>query len=252
MNKKSLCTVALATMATPLLAMSLLGNAASAQGTTPAPSTTVAPAPTLQKIVVSAAPPSQTVRATELATGLPTTTGSAWDVITKDASLTEFAALVKATGTEALFARTDGTFTYLLPTNDAFKVLDQAQLARLKEARFKDQATAVVRQHVLVGRAGYVEFTRGLPTGLPRSATPTTQPDRRVDTVTTESGKVMAVRTSVVTDRNNSANRFAVVIGSGGLIEVADYPIRNGLVHTTETLQVPSPWNSITDIVGRR
>lgn len=252
MNTKTVSSVALATLAAPMLALSLLGSA-SAQGTSPAPSTTAAPGPALERIVTPGGlAVTQNPRSTQLAANLPATTGSAWDIITKDASLTEFAALVKATATESLFFRVDGSFTYLLPTNDAFRVLDQTQLARLKEPRYKDQAAAVVRQHVLVGRAGYVEFTRGLPTGVPRTGPATTVPDRRVDSVTTESGKVMSVRTTVITDRVGSANRFAIVVGSGGLIEIADYPVRNGLAHTTETLQMPAPFNSITDIVGRR
>jgi uncharacterized surface protein with fasciclin (FAS1) repeats len=248
MKKIIVSTVTLASLTLPLL-----NGVAHAQSTTTStPSTTVA-APNLQKIVTpSNAAAQRTNKSTELVSTSTSAAVSAWDLITKDAQLTEFASLVKATGTEKLFSRTDGSFTYLLPTNDAFTVLDQAQLARLKETRFKDQATSIVRQHVLVGKAGFVEFTRGLASApRPVSATPTTVPERRVDSVITESGKTMSVRATVRPDATGT-NRFSVVIGTGGLIEAADYPVLNGLVHITETLQMPAPINSITDIVGRR
>ncbi len=291
--KKKIVVTSLAALS---LSVALFGSAATAQTT---PSTTTAPpttapattpsttAPTTvkpgqQKIVTPAnAALQKQYRSTEPATAPSVAAGSAWDVITNDAALSEFASLVKATGQENLFSRSDGTWTYILPTNDAFKVFDQAQLARLKEPRFKDQASLIVRQHVLNGRVALADMTRRLPTGTATvppstvqvcnvvggtlvngvqtggtlvcsSVTPATAPPApRVDSVTTESGKVLSVQAAAVTTQT-SENRFRVTIGGTALLEIADFPAKNGLIHTTETLMIPSQLGSLTDIVGRR
>jgi uncharacterized surface protein with fasciclin (FAS1) repeats len=235
----------------------------------------------MQKIITASNPALQKqFSSTELAAAPSVAAGTVLDVINNDANLSEFAALVKATGQENLFSRADGTWTYVLPTNDAFKVLDQAQLGRLKEPRFKDQASLVVRQHVLTGKVTFADLTRRLQTGAPTAppstvqvcnvvggsivngvqtggttvctnVTPaTTVPAPRVDSVTTESGRVIAVQ-AVTVRTQTSESRVRVTIGSA-LLEIADFPAKNGTVHTTETLMIPTQLGSLTDIVGRR
>ncbi len=267
-------------LALVVLTIPMFGSVASAQSTSTAPATT-ATKPSLQHLVTSSNSTFQrTTRSTELANP-PQTTATAWDTISNDASLSEFASLVKAAGLENLFSRADGTWTYVIPTNDAFSVLEQAQLARLKEPRFKDQAAAIVRQHVMNGRFTYADFTRRLPTGLP-STPPATQtscstvggtlingvtlggtvfcstltipvpvPAPAVDAVLTESGKPMSVRTSVVRSVSGGQNHFLVTIGSGGFLETADFAVKSGVLHTTDTLQIPAGLGSLTDLVGR-
>ncbi len=243
------------------LALPLLGSVASAQTTSSSPSspsspsTTVAqPAttkPVLQQIITSSnAAVSAKFRTTELASVPSTPAGTAWSVISTDASLSEFAALVKATGLEGLFSKPDSAWTYVLPTNDAFKVFDQAQVARLKDARFKEQASLIVRQQVLTGRVVFADFVRRLPTGVPGVTVPASQPNR-VDSAVTESGKTVSVQATVVRTQN-SENRFRIVLDGKGMIEIADFPVSNGVIHTIETLQIPSQLGSLTDIVGRR
>lgn len=262
-----------------VLTVPLFGSIANAQtsSTTPA---TIAAKPSMQRLVTSSNSTFQrTNRSTELANSSPGT-ATAWDTMNNDASFTEFASLVKSAGLEGLFSRADGTWTYVIPTNDAFGVLDQTQLARLKEPRFKNQAAAIVRQHVMTGRVTFADFTRRLPTGLPPTA-PTTQtscslvggtlfngvtiggtvycstftvpvpiPAPAVETVTTESGRSMSVRPSVVPSANEK-NHFLITIGNGGFLETADFAVKNGVLHTTDTLQIPSGMGSMTDIVGR-
>jgi uncharacterized surface protein with fasciclin (FAS1) repeats len=207
---------------------------------------------------------------------------TAWEIISTDGALTEFAALVKATGLEKLFSRTESTSTYVLPTNDAFAVLDRSQLDRLKEPRFSDQAGAIVRQTVSGGRTVLADFTRRLPTGLPAPRpvfqescslvggtlinnvltnartvcnsfplpVPVVQP--AVETLSTEGGRPVGIRTVVVPDPNGGANRFRVLVGNSAMIEAADFSVKNGVIHTTDTLQIPSNFGSLSDIVGRR
>ncbi len=198
----------------------------------------------------------KTNRSTEIAVAPSSAPSTAWDVINSDTSLTEFAALVKSAGLESLYQRADTNTTYLVPDNNAFAVLDQAQLSRLKDAKFKDQAIAVVRQHVLVGRVTFEDLTRRLPSGIPvvRPSAPTTTTigPKIVESVTTDSGKTMTVRGSVVVDPVGGPNHFRVTIGTGGTIETADYPVKNGILHVVDTLQFPTSNGSLTDLVGRR
>jgi uncharacterized surface protein with fasciclin (FAS1) repeats len=207
---------------------------------------------------------------------------TAWEVITTDAAMTEFADLVKASGQEKLFNRTDSTSTYLLPTNDAFKVLDQGQLSRLKEPRFKEQAGLVVRQTVASGRTVLADFTRRLPTGIPAPRPifqescslvggtlvnnvltgartvcnsfpiPVPTPLPAVEAISTEAGRSLSVRAVTVPDPNGGTNRFRILVGNSAMIEAADFSVKNGVIHTTDTLQIPANLGSLSDIVGRR
>ncbi len=276
--KKIIPTLALIVLTVPLFGS--IANAQTTSQTTSTPPATTAAKPPMQRLVTSSNSLFQrTNRSTELANP-PQGAATAWDTISNDASFTEFASLVTSAGLENLFSRVDGTWTYVIPTNDAFSVLEQTQLARLKEPRFKDQAAAIVRQHVMNGRFTFADFTRRLPTGLPPTL-PTIQtscstvsgtlvngvtiggavycstftipvpiPAPPVDTIATESGKNMSVRTSVVRSASGQ-NHFRVTIGSGGSIESADFGVKNGVLHTTDTLQIPSGLGSMTDIVGR-
>lgn len=279
--------VALSTLAT--LSLPLFAGVANAQSTTTtsAPSTSsVAPTPakSLTRIVRPADSTFQkTYKSSETAANnTQSAEKTAWEIISTDAALSEFADLVKATKLERLFSRTESTSTYVLPTNDAFAVLDRSQLDRLKEPRFSDQAGAIVRQTVSGGRTVLADFTRRLPTGLPapRPAfqescslvggtlinnvltnartvcnsfplpVPVVQP--AIETLNTEGGRLVGIRTVVVPDPNGGANRFRVLVGNSAMIEAADFSVKNGVIHTTDTLQIPSTFASLSDIVGRR
>jgi uncharacterized surface protein with fasciclin (FAS1) repeats len=283
--KKTLArSLALAAMTLPVLATS-----ASAQTTTttvPASTTattTTVPAKPAQRVIQSTNPVYQKAnRTTEVAANPAAPAGTAWDTISTDSDLSEFAAIVKAAGAEELFTRTNGTWTYIAPSNSAFAVLDQDQLKRLKDPRFKDQAAAIVRHHIANGSTTLNDFTRRLPTGLPAAPPTTVQsctttggtivngvqvggrvtcssfvitvpvPPAALDSVVMLSGKTVSVQTSVVRDPSGGANRFRVALGGGGLLETTDFAVKNGMIHTTDTMLIPSDLKSLTDIVGRR
>ena len=273
--RKIIPTLALASLSLPLISV-----AANAQ-TAPLAPAAVTSTPALARIVF----PSNAVfqrfaRSTELANSGPSTTATAWETISNDASLSEFASLVKAAGLESLFSGAGAQSTYFAPTNDAFNVLDPLQLARLKEPRFKAQAATIVRQLVATGRVSFSDFTRRLPTGLKVSAPVPVQscglsggtflnglqigaslmcfsyiPDvplapLPVDSVTAD-GVTLAVRTAVIPGVNFAPNHFRVGVG-GAMLETADYPVKNGLLHTVDTLPIPVKLGqSLSDIVGR-
>jgi uncharacterized surface protein with fasciclin (FAS1) repeats len=236
------------------LTIPTFATAANAQTTTTTPSSQTTPAAKLKSLIEPTnAAFQREFKSTELANA-PSTITSAWETISNDASLTEFASLVKAAGLESLFQKADGITTFLVPSNQAFAVLDQAQLARLKEPRYKDQAASVVRLHVLTGRLTLDDFTRRLPTNvrLLRSAPTTTTPPKPIDIVVSDSGKSISIRGSVIPDPTGGLNHFRVTIGTGGIIEAADYPVKNGIMHLTDTLQLPTTGGSLSDLVGRR
>ncbi len=275
-------------LALTALALPVIANTASAQTTTsttvPA-STTTSPAPAkpTQRLIQSTNSVYQKAnRTTEVAATPVSAAGTAWDAISNDSDLSEFAAIVKAAGVEDLFSRTNGTWTYIAPTNSAFAVLDQDQLARLKDSRYKDQAAAIVRHHIANGSTTLNDFTRRLPTGLPIAPPTTVQScsttggtlvngvqvggrltcstftvpapasPAALESVVMLSGKTVPVQASVVRDPSGGANRFRVALGGGGLLETTDFAVKNGMVHTSDTMLIPSDLKSLTDIVGRR
>jgi uncharacterized surface protein with fasciclin (FAS1) repeats len=261
MKKKTIATAALTCLALPMFSVSANAQTTTTTTSPKATTTQTTTAPTTtgpsKRVIEPTNMSFQRVnRSTELAVAPATSPSTAWDVITSDSSLSEFAALIKSAGLESLFQRADANATYLVPNNNAFVVLDQTQLNRLKDPKFKDQAIAVVRQHVLVGRVTFEDLTRRLPNGLPSTrpsaTTTTTTVQRAVESVTSDSGKTMTVRGSVVVDPSGGANHFRVTIGTGGMIEAADYPAKNGIIHVVDTLQFPTSNGSLTDLVGRR
>jgi uncharacterized surface protein with fasciclin (FAS1) repeats len=271
-------------LALTALAFPILATAASAQTTT---TTTTTPSATASKPTQRVIQPTNPVfqkanRSTEVAVNPAAPTGTAWDAISTDADLTEFASIVRAAGAENLFSKLDGTWTYIAPSNSAFAVLDQDQLARLKDPKYKDQAAAIVRHHIANGPTTLSDFTRRQPTGLP-SAPPTTfqncsttggtlvngvqtggkvtctsytisapVPPAALESIVMLSGKTVSVQTSIVRDPSGGANHFRVGFGGGGLLETTDFVVKNGMVHTTDTMLIPSDLKTLTDIVGRR
>jgi uncharacterized surface protein with fasciclin (FAS1) repeats len=266
-------------LALTALALPALATAASAQST-PLPSTAAKPT---QRVIQSTNSVFQKAnRSTELAVNPAAPTGTAWDAISTDSDLSEFAAIVKAAGVEELFSKTNGTWTYIAPSNSAFAVLDQDQLARLKDPRYKDQAAAIVRHHIANGSVALGDFTRRLPTGL-ASVPPTTiqncsttggtvvngvqtggrltcssytisvpVPPPALESVVMLSGKTVPVQASIVRDPSGGANHYRLAFGGGGFVETADFAVKNGMIHTTDTLMIPSDLKTLTDVVGRR
>jgi uncharacterized surface protein with fasciclin (FAS1) repeats len=284
----------LALAALTTLSFPLMSGVASAQSTQGPPATTTAPTASPTTAKPSAPALSRMIRpgdlvfqkankSSEIAAGnTQSADKTAWEVISADAALSEFAELVRAAGLEKLFSRTDSTSTYVLPNNDAFAVLDRGQLDRLKEPRFSEQAGSIVRQTISSGRTTLADFTRRLPTGLP-APRPVLQEScslvggtlinnvltnartvcnlfpipvapvlPAVETLNSESGRAVGIRTVVVADPNGGANHFRVLVGNGAMIEAADYGVKNGVIHTTDTLQIPSNFASLADMVGRR
>ena len=71
-----------------------------------------------------------------------------------------------------------------------------------------------------------------------------------VDSVTAD-GVTLAVRTAVIPGVTFAPNHFRVGVG-GAMLETADYPVKNGLLHTVDTLPIPVKLGqSLSDIVGR-
>jgi uncharacterized surface protein with fasciclin (FAS1) repeats len=269
-------------LALTALAFPILATAASAQTTTTTTPSTAASKPTQRVIQPTNSVFQKANRSTEVAVNPATPTGTAWDAISTDADLTEFASIIKAVGAENLFSKLDGTWTYIAPSNGAFAVLDQDQLARLKDPKYKDQAAAIVRHHIANGSTSLSDFTRRQPTGLPIAPPTTVQncsttggtlvngvqtggrltctsftisapiPPAALESVVMLSGKTVSVQTSVVRDPSGGANHFRVGFGGGGLLETTDFVVKNGMVHTTDTMLIPSDLKTLTDIVGRR
>lgn len=223
----------------------------------------------------------RTARSTELSGTNPSTVTSAWSTISNDESFTQFTELVKAAGLETMFQRSDSASTYFVPTNEAFRVLDPRQLARLKEPRFKNQAATIVRQLVAKGSVSLSDMTRRLPTGLaptpPKTAqycatiggtfinglniggtqqcstftlpTPTVAP--AIESITTDAGNDVPLRVYVIPSAS-TGNHFRVSLANGAYIETADYPVTNGVLHSIDTLPIPTQLGrSLADIVGR-
>jgi uncharacterized surface protein with fasciclin (FAS1) repeats len=288
-SNRSLKLSALSALATlTLTALSGVANAQSTNTATTSTTTTTTTAKPATSSFTRIVRPGDSVfqkanKSSEIAAGnTQSLDKTAWEIISTDAALTEFADLVKATGLEKLFNRTDSTSTYVLPSNDAFSVLDRGQIDRLKEPRFLEQAGAIVRQTVSGGRTLLADFTRRLPTGLPAPRpvlqescslvggtfinnvltnartvcnvfplpVPTVLP--AVESLSTEGGRAVGVRTIVVDDPNGGANHYRVLVANSAMIEAADYSVKNGVIHTTDTLQIPSNWASLADVVGRR
>jgi uncharacterized surface protein with fasciclin (FAS1) repeats len=284
-SRKIVALSALATMSLPLFAG--VANAQSSTTTATPSTSTVATTPAKSSLTRIVQPADSTFQkrwksSETAANNTQSADKTAWEIISTDAAMSEFADLVKATKLERLFSRTESTSTYVLPTNDAFAVLDRSQLDRLKEPRFSDQAGAIVRLTVSGGRTVLADFTRRLPTGLPAPRpvfqescslvggtlinnvltnartvcnsfplpVPVVQP--AVETLSTEGGRPVGIRTVVVPDPNGGANRFRVLVGNSAMIEAADFSVKNGVIHTTDTLQIPSNFGSLSDIVGRR
>jgi uncharacterized surface protein with fasciclin (FAS1) repeats len=176
--------------------------------------------------------------------------GIAWGLISTDANLTEFAALVTFTKTQALFSSADAS-TFLVPTNAAFAVLDPVQRARLSDPKYASQAADVVRNTVTKGRVALADLlpqTVTIPaSGTVRARTVSTPP--AVSRVTTESGSVLSVRVFPVD--GTTTGRSRVFIGDA-FVDLADVAIANGVLHTTDTLSVPSRLGrTLADVVGR-
>jgi uncharacterized surface protein with fasciclin (FAS1) repeats len=270
-------------LALTALALPVLATTASAQTTTTTTTTTTTAAKSAQRVIQSTNSVFQKAnRSTEAAVNPAAPTGTAWDAISTDSDLSEFAAIVKAAGAEELFSKTNGTWTYIAPSNSAFAVLDQDQLARLKDSRYKDQAAAIVRHHIANGSVTLGDFTRRLPTGLPIAPPTTIQncsttggtlvngvqtggrltcssytvsapvPPPALESVVMLSGKTVPVQTSIVRDPSGGANHYRLAFGGGGLVETADFAVKNGMIHTTDTLMIPSDLKTLTDVVGRR
>jgi hypothetical protein len=64
------------------------------------------------------------------------------------------------------------------------------------------------------------------------------------------SGKTIPVQASVIADPSGGANHYRIAFPNAGFLEAADFTVKNGVVHTSDTLQMPA--GSLTDIVGRR
>ena len=276
--RKIIASFAFATLSIPIATA-----AANAQVAQPPVAPAAAPAKvSLGRLVAPSNPTFQRqYGSTETSAATPTTVVTAWETIVNDASLTEFASLVRAAGLESIFSRTDGIYTYFVPTNDAFTVLDQRQLARLKEPAFKEQLGVIVRQFVTAGRFTLNDATRRLPTNVPAPASVTVQNCSVVGgvlvsgiqvggtaqcsayvvprtaelpaatSVLTETGTAISVRASVIPSISGP-NHYRVTLGNGAAIETADYPVKNGVLDSIDTLPIPTQLGkSLTDIVGR-
>lgn len=276
--RKIIASLALATLSIPIATA-----AANAQAAQPPVAPAAGPAKvSLTRLVTPTNPTFQRLYgSTEMSAATPATVMTAWETIVNDASFTEFASLVKAAGLEGLFSRIDGTYTYFIPTNDAFTVLDQRQLARLKEPAFKEQLSVIVRQFVTAGRLTLNDATRRLPTNVPAPASvtvqncvvvggalvngvqvggtaqcsayvvPRTAELAAATSVVTEAGIAISVRASVI-QAMSGPNHYRVTLGNGAAIETADYPVKNGVLDSIDTLPIPSQLGrSLTDIVGR-
>jgi uncharacterized surface protein with fasciclin (FAS1) repeats len=286
MKNKLARTIAATTFAG--IALPLFAVGASAQTTTTttpaAPTTTTTTStstsvPAKRIITASNAKFQKNNRSTEPAVNAEVAPGSAWEVISTDSEFSEFASLVKAAGLEDLYSKA-GTSTFIVPNNLAFAVLDQSQLSRLKDAKYKEQLGVIVRQHIATGVVNLGDFTRRLPTGLPVAPPTTVQncsttggslvngvqvggrttcssftisaptPPPAISTLTMLSGKTIPVQASVIADPSGGANHYRIAFPNAGFLEAADFTVKNGVVHTSDTLQMPA--GSLTDIVGRR
>lgn len=176
--------------------------------------------------------------------------GTAWSLISTDANLSEFAALVASTKTQALFSSADA-WTFLVPTNAAFAVLDPVQRARLTDPKYASQAAEIVRNTAAKGRvalADLLPLTVTFPaSGTVRARTVTTPP--LVNQITTDAGSVLRVRVSPID--GVTPERSRVFIG-GAFVDLADAGVTNGALHTTDTLSIPTRLGrSLADVVGR-
>jgi uncharacterized surface protein with fasciclin (FAS1) repeats len=275
----ALAVTALAALTLPLGVAGAQAQTASSTTTTTSPSKVAAVAPTKRLVTSSNASFQKANRSTEPASNSEMPASTAWEVVSTDSDLSEFAAIVKAAGLEDLYSKA-GISTFIVPTNAAFIVLDQDQVARLKDSKFKEQAANVVRHHIANGTVNLGDFTRRLPTGLPPAPPTTIQnctvtggvivnsvqtggrlactsvaitapvPPPAVSALTMLSGKTIPVQTSTVRDPAGGANHYRVAVANGGFLETADFAVKNGVLHTIDTLQIPT--GTLTDVVGRR
>jgi uncharacterized surface protein with fasciclin (FAS1) repeats len=248
------------------LSLGVLASAAGAQSTSTTPSTT----PSAPSTSTSASSPSTTVATAltvkirvnagdadvkrRLATTERASTteslGTAWSLISTDTNLSEFASLVTATKTQALFSSVDQS-TFLIPTNAAFSVLDPVQRARLNDSKFLAQAVDLVRNTVAKGRVPLADLlpqSVTFPAALNvRPRTVVTPP--LVSRITTDGGSTVQVRVSSL-DSVTPA-RARVFVGDA-FVDLADANVSNGVLHTVDTVSVPArSGRTLTDLVGR-
>jgi uncharacterized surface protein with fasciclin (FAS1) repeats len=229
-----------------------LGVFASAAGAQSATTTTSVP-PAALTVKVRVNPSDADVKRRLASTERASTSeapGTAWNLISTDANLSDFAALVTLTKTQTLFSGNDVS-TFLVPTNAAFSVLDPTQRARLNDSKFATQAADIVRNAVAKGRVSLADLLPQTVTfpavGNVRARTVVTPPV--VSRITTEGGSTASVR--VVTLDGTTPERSRVFVGDA-FVDLADVPITNGALHTTDTLSIPSRLGrTLTDVVGR-
>jgi uncharacterized surface protein with fasciclin (FAS1) repeats len=239
-----------AVLAPVVLSLGVFASAASAQTATTTTSTP--PAALSVKIRVNGpdADAKRRLGTTERAS-TSEAPGTAWNLISTDANLSEFAALVRLTKTQALFSGADAS-TFLVPTNSAFAVLDPVQRARLSDPKYAGQAADIVRNTVAKGRvalADLVPQTVTFPAALNvRARTVVTPP--LVTRITTEGGSTLSVRVFSL-DGATTPERSRVFVGDA-FVDLADAGITNGAFHTTDTLNIPSRLGrTLADVVGR-
>jgi uncharacterized surface protein with fasciclin (FAS1) repeats len=223
----------------------------------------------------------RTNHSTELTNAKLSTTATAWDTISGDAQFSKFAALVKAVGLEGEFNKSSSKSTFLVPTNDAFAVLDEAQVAKLSAANFKTQATTIVKEMIATDAVSFADMVRELPTGLAPVVTPPIEtcatiesvvivevyyagsiscsyvaalvavvPDA-ISTLTTANGTALQIEASIVPG-DTEVNHFLVTLEGGAVVNTADYHVTNGIIHTVDSLIIPAELGqNLTDIVGR-
>jgi uncharacterized surface protein with fasciclin (FAS1) repeats len=262
--------LAIAAIALPLIASSV--QAATNETTSPA---------TTFLVTQSNAEFARMNHSTELTNATRSTTATAWDTISSDAQFSKFAALVKAVGLEGEFNKSSSKSTFLVPTNDAFAVLDEAQVAKLSAANFKTQATRIVKETIAAGAVSFNDMVRELPTGLPVVVAPPIEtcatiestvvndvyypgsiscsyveapvavvPDA-ISTLTTANGTALEIEASIVPG-DTELNHFLVTLEGGAVVNTADYHVTNGIIHTLDSLIIPAELGqNLTDIVGR-
>jgi uncharacterized surface protein with fasciclin (FAS1) repeats len=223
----------------------------------------------------------RTNHSTELANATLSTSATAWDTISSDAQFSKFAALVKAVGLEGEFNKSTSKSTFLVPTNDAFAVLDEAQVAKLSAANFKTQATMIVKEMIATTAVSFADMVRELPTGLTPVVAPpvetcatiesvvidtmyyagsvscsyvaapvTAIPDA-ISSLTTANGTSLDIEASVIPG-DTEVNHFLVTLEGGTVLNTADYHVTNGIIHTIDSLIIPAQLGeNLTDIVGR-
>ena len=102
-------------------------------------------------------------------TNTPNPEGDVIDVAAATGQFTRFLAAVEAAGYEETL-RGEGPFTIFAPTDEAFRQMDQREVARLMDPRNRDELVALLAYHVvpervtsenMAGRVARVESSNG-------------------------------------------------------------------------------------------